>query len=1766
MSASNVVPIAIVGAGCRFPGGVESAAGLWQLAAQGRSTVGPVPARRWDAARLAALHDPDIAARAGHGCFLQGDVWAWEPEAFSVAPAEQEWVDPQFRILLEVAWEAVEHAGVPLDRLRGSRTGVYVGTYAPDNLFREARPVQDAPNSPYLFGNFTAGAAGRVAFAMDLRGPVMVISTHCSSGLVALDTACGALTLGECDAALAGGVLLMLSPETHFYEAPLLLSQRGACHAFDARADGYVRGEGAGVLVLKRLADARRDGDRVLAVIRGSAVNNDGQASRLTAPSTVMQQQLFHRAVEAAGIDAGEVGLVEAHGPGTAVGDPIEYTSINAVYGQGRGGCALGSIKTNIGHSEPVSGIAGVIKAVECLRRGAIPPNLNFDQWNPSIPRDEVSRLFVPTELTAWPVKGARLAGVCSYGVTGTNAHVVLEAAPKARRRTARRDQKPGGQSRLFLLSGNSPQSLSAAAVRLADWAEGEQGGSVALADAAHTLALRRWHADHRLGLVARDHAQLSARARAFAAGEQADGVVSGVPVLPPEHAGPVFVFTGQGSQRPGMCRRLLADEPVFAAAVDELEPLIEAEAGFSLREMIAEPQHLVGIDKIQPVLFGVQVALAALWRSWGIEPAAVIGQSLGEVAAAVVCGALSRQDGVRVICRRSALLATISGGAMASVLLGADEVQTAIEAAGAEGVSLAVLTSPTSTVVSGDAAQITGLVRAWEAAGAAARMIDVDVASHSPQVDPILADLTTALEDLPGTVPDSGFFSTVSEDPRTPGPLNAGYWVRNQRGTVRFHTAVSAALAAGHRLFIECTPHPLAVRPILDTAHADSVSDAVAVGTLRQGADDTDAFLAHLAAVHCAGYDRVGFASRYGDGELADLPTTAWHRTRHGGDDAPYRLVAPHLPGAAQHPLLGGHVHDPDTPGRHLWQTPIGPRRLPWLGDHRVVGVPVLPGTGFAEMVLAAGVQVFGTDRIALEDLRARTPLVLDPEPQVITRLTVQGQQARAEVVSAGEDGVLVHATATVRPLPDHQAPERLEASALATEEWTDAAPAELYRHFRDRHDVRHGPAFTAVERIQISPARDRAVARLRIADTARVSAATMVLHPALADELVQSVVAAWLEYCATSPGPVVVAGIDEIRVHGPTGHTRIASVEIHQADDLACTASGQFVAADGAVVAEVRGLRLTNITPPEQRYADRLAHLTWVPESLPEGCEPAGEGRWLVVADQDNPWAPRLATLLGTKTAASMLLAHPAGSGPTAQALAEALDDQTVPPPTHLALVIGAHGDCGRAPALAARDTLTRAVTVIQHLAQRTNPPRLWLLWRGDDAALAAAGLPGLLRVAAFEHPELAPSSIEICGTTPLEAILADLLATGQPVTEIAWRHGTRHLARIQPGPGRAMSPVPAPVRPGGAYLVTGGFGGLGLLAVRWLAERGAGRVVACGRTAPSETVTEELDALRSATGADISVVLGDIADPVIADQAVKTAVNGTGALHGVLHAAGVVEDATLVNLDEELTDRVWRGKAEGALALHRAALAHDMDFFVVYSSVAGLLGSPGQGAYAAANTFLDAFALWRRSLGLPATAIQWGAWSQAGRGQHLAQRNFIVITPADGTAALERILAEGHHHIAYSPLDTARWIAPYPALRHSTLLAPLLSDAPSPDEAPSPVRDVVLAAGTDAERRHLIEEFIIDQVRDLLGNTTRHIGPHTSLVLLGLDSLGAVQLQQHIHRALKVTVKPGVIWVKPSPTALAEAILHDLGVTPTDPTATADTTVDPAPAPRT
>ena len=648
-------PVAIIGVGCRFPGGVDSPESLWRLLVNEADAVREVPFERWD---VDAVYDPEpgvpgrtVSRWAG----LVDDVGGFDPEFFGITVAEAEAMDPQQRLLLTTVWEALEHAGIAPASVAGSRTGVFTGLTYSDYMRRSDRAGVLTMNPYSLIGNTGSVASGRISYLLGLHGPAVSLDTACSSSLVAVHLACQSLRLGESDMALAGGVTLILGPDAALaFSGWGMLSPNGRCRAFDAGADGFVRGEGCGIVVLKRLSDARRDGDRILAVIRGSASNQDGRSAGLTAPSARAQEDVHRRALAVAGVDPARVGLVEAHGTGTPVGDPIEFSALAAVYGAGGQPCAVGSLKTNIGHTETAAGVAGLIKAVLCLQQGQVPANLHFTRWNPEI-EPAGTRLFVPTELVPWPVSGGpRLAAVSSFGFSGTNAHMVLEQAPDPPGTAAvGLAVGPGVVPRVFALSASSPAALAVTAGRVAEWLADQD---VPLADVGYTLARRRGHRACRAGVVASSRPDLVDRLRLLARGQAGAGVTTGT--AHGRGRGPVFVFSGQGSQWAGMGRSLAAAEPAFAAALAEIEPLVAAESGFSVREVLATAEVVTGIDRVQPTLFAVQVALAAAWRAHGVERAAVIGHSMGEVSAAVVSGALSLVDGVKVICRRSRLMA----------------------------------------------------------------------------------------------------------------------------------------------------------------------------------------------------------------------------------------------------------------------------------------------------------------------------------------------------------------------------------------------------------------------------------------------------------------------------------------------------------------------------------------------------------------------------------------------------------------------------------------------------------------------------------------------------------------------------------------------------------------------------------------------------------------------------------------------------------------------------------------------------------------------------------------------------------------------------------------------------------------------------------------------------------------------------------------------------------------------------------------------------
>ncbi|CKU84242.1 type I polyketide synthase [Mycobacterium tuberculosis] len=892
-------PIAVVGMGCRFPGGISCPEALWDFLCERRSSISQVPPQRWQPFEGGP---PEVAAALARttrwGSFLP-DIDAFDAEFFEISPSEADKMDPQQRLLLEVAWEALEHAGIPPGTLRRSATGVFAGA-----CLSEYGAMASADLSQVDGWSNSGGAmsiiANRLSYFLDLRGPSVAVDTACSSSLVAIHLACQSLRTQDCHLAIAAGVNLLLSPAVfRGFDQVGALSPTGQCRAFDATADGFVRGEGAGVVVLKRLTDAQRDGDRVLAVICGSAVNQDGRSNGLMAPNPAAQMAVLRAAYTNAGMQPSEVDYVEAHGTGTLLGDPIEARALGTVLGRGRpedSPLLIGSVKTNLGHTEAAAGIAGFIKTVLAVQHGQIPPNQHFETANPHIPFTDLRMKVVDTQ-TEWPATGhPRRAGVSSFGFGGTNAHVVIEQGQEVR-------PAPGqGLSpavSTLVVAGKTMQRVSATAGMLADWMEGP-GADVALADVAHTLNHHRSRQPKFGTVVARDRTQAIAGLRALAAGQHAPGVVSHQDGSP--GPGTVFVYSGRGSQWAGMGRQLLADEPAFAAAVAELEPVFVEQAGFSLHDVLANGEELVGIEQIQLGLIGMQLALTELWCSYGVRPDLVIGHSMGEVAAAVVAGALTPAEGLRVTATRSRLMAPLSGqGGMA--LLGLDAAATEALIADYPQVTVGIYNSPRQTVIAGPTEQIDELIARVRAQNRFASRVNIEVAPHNPAMDALQPAMRSELADLTPRTPTIGIISTTYADLHTQPIFDAEHWATNMRNPVHFQQAIASAGSGAdgaYHTFIEISAHPLLTQAIADTledAHRPTKSAAkyLSIGTLQRDADDTVTFRTNLYTADIAHPPHTCHPPE----PHPTIPTTPWQHTHHWIATTHPSTAAPEDPGS---------------------------------------------------------------------------------------------------------------------------------------------------------------------------------------------------------------------------------------------------------------------------------------------------------------------------------------------------------------------------------------------------------------------------------------------------------------------------------------------------------------------------------------------------------------------------------------------------------------------------------------------------------------------------------------------------------------------------------------------------------------------------------------------------------------------------------------------------------------------------------------------------
>ncbi|MCB9793476.1 MAG: SDR family NAD(P)-dependent oxidoreductase [Alphaproteobacteria bacterium] len=1726
LEAEARAPIAVIGLSCRLPG-APSVDALWRMLTEGGEGVGPVPPERWDAEAL--YHpDPNRPGRltSRRGGFLTG-LDRFDAAFFGISSREAPQLDPRQRLILELAWEALEDAGLAPGALAGSRTASYVSVLTGD--YEVISRDEDRRIEMYTgTGMSNTLLSNRLAYVFDLRGPSLTLDTACSGSLVGVHLACQELARGDSELALVGGVSVnLLSRGELFFSRANALAPDGRCKTFDARADGIVRSEGAGLVVLKRLDRALADGDRVYAVIRGSAVNQDGRSNGIMAPNGRAQEALLEEAYARAGVPPASVQYVEAHGTGTSLGDPIEVNALHAVLSRGRAPdavCRLGSIKTNIGHTEPAAGVAGLIKAALCLHHRELVPTLHFERGNPAIPFERIP-MEVQTTRGPWPRPEQPLrAGVSGFGFGGTNAHLVLEEAPA---------QAPAAETAVdgdWLVLPLSARSRGALRALVAAYQERIEGcvDLAALRALVRGAATAREALPERAAFVGRDAQELLARLDAWLLDE---------PPRPPEASGrAVFVFSGQGAYHAGMASALRAGSPCFAQAFEAAEAALVALGAEPLGPALDAPGPPDAL-LAQRATFATQVGLVALWRSWGVTPTEIVGHSLGEVAAAWACGALSLEQAAQVVFHRSRLMAELEGqGATAVVGLPPEAVVPRLSGRGGD-LAVAGNNSPDATVISGQAEAVDAWIAELSAEGVfAQRVAGVRTAFHGPGMQPVQDALEEALADL---TPEDGplqLLSTVDAEALPGAALDAEYWGRNVREPFRFAEVIDELLSATPPVFIEIAPHALLGPAMHRTARARGVEAAV-IASLRRGVDAARAMAEAVARAFELGLSPDWTQVNPAGPRSLSLPSYPWQRQHFWLDQVPPHSppLVPWMQGAgprqAEHPLLGARVEVVET-SRTLWAGELSTDRPGWLADHRALGRVILPGAAFAELALSALAAPGQPAAIAELSFLEALPLGEEARP---VQVQLDAERGQVQIFSAapGEtpEAWRLHARARRGPegSPDTATPTLAELRARCPRPLSVQAHDEALA----RLGLSYGPAFRTVRELRLGEGEVLG----QVALDPLVRAERYHLHPALLDGCFQ--LAAHLGDGTRSRLP---EGIEGLRVTGRPARsvwTHLRARPEQAGEPLQVDL--RLFDEDGALVAEVQGLRLRAVgegARSEASAAELIHRLDWVPEPAPITSIGRLEGGWLVLAEA--ALAAPLAEGLRAR-GATVQLAEPGALGDEARRAALIAALTADPGRPWQGLVLAPEAEDEARAVEAASVALLRLLQDISGLERgAAPPPRTWLLTRGvpmgiDEAGgptgLVGAALWGLGRVLALEMPSLWGGAVDTGALPPADAARALLaeLDSGRSGQQVLHRGGQRRAPRLRRVPSAA---APLPTARGGAVLISGGLSGLGLALARAMVEAGARRLVLLGRTplpprAAWRGLAEDHPAAArvaavlelEARGAAVHPHAVDVADKAaLAEVLEGYAAQGYPPIRVVVHAAGVLRDGVLLRVDPEDLAQVMRPKLAGAQNL--AALTKDLERFVLFGSLTGVIGRVGQASYAAANAALDAFAHQLRAQGCPACALDWGPWGETGMFARLpeaARSGPPPISDARGLEALARALAADLGQAVIADLS---------GLPEAPIFSELPRTAPTADPnaeggeaGGEPLLELFLAE--EHERGPLITQRLSVIVGEVFRTAPESLNPRQALANLGLDSLMALELAQATRRDYGVRI---------------------------------------------
>nr|WP_281384574.1 type I polyketide synthase [Flavihumibacter stibioxidans] len=1758
-------PIAIIGIACRFPGAGDKEA-FWQLLRNGVDAITEIPKDRWDKEAF-YNHDPSAPGKtiSKWGGFLES-IDQFDPFFFGISPMEANYMDPQQRLLLELAYEALDDAGKTKENIAGTDTGVFIGISINEySQLQFANPSLLSSHSGT--GNALSIAANRISYFFDLHGPSMSIDTACSSSLSAVHLACQSLKNRECSLALAGGVNLILSPahSISFTKAGVL-SPDGRCRSFDAGANGYVRGEGGGVIVLKPLSAAKADGDPIYAIIHGSAMKQDGRTNGLMAPSSEAQSAMLREAYLKAGIPPESIQYVETHGTGTIIGDAMEAKAIGNILGAGRvhTPCRIGSVKSNIGHLEAAAGIAGLIKVCLSLSHREIPPSLHYHSPNPNIPFEPL-HLQVQDRLTPWPSEGrSALAGVSSFGFGGTNVHIVVGESPIDNKdpETSGKTQAVETGSFLLSFSAYSPEALLEYAGKLQHLLASD---STPVETICREAALRRSQFNYRFAAIGHDRQELHNSLLSYTQGTAlhpyyvTDKNFSG-------HHKLAFVFQGQGGQWYGMGRDLLQQELVFRTTIEQIDEIIRELCSWSLLELLqteTEDPRLQEIDVIQPVIFAIQVALAAQWKSWGIAPDAVIGHSMGEVAAACIAGALNLQDAIRVICLRSRLMKGISGkGSMLLTALSPDQAREWLKGQ-EENLSIAVVNSPVTTVISGNTDAILKLMLSLEENNIYCKPVNVDIASHSPQMDPLRSDLLEALKGLKPQPESLPIYSTVTGLPISGSSLTGEYWMHNLRETVLFADTIGRMIDDGFTAFIEIGAHPILLGSIQQCRQSNH-GPLLLLPSLRREEPGREVMSGTVATLYTSGFS-IQWENffRY-HSKTIQLPPIPWNHQQYWIKERAL-LTEQKYPDRQNdskdyHPLLGRLIKPASSSLTALWQNTLDTTQLPYLKDHRINGEIILPASAYIEMALTCAYMTGLNITHELCDLHFHERMSLSTGQNKWVQATLEKDKDGTYGFSIfsqhqPEEKWVLHATAKL-------VPQKTNGSFIAPRDGNPEITGQLYNKAFDAkafyaqleaRGIQYGPGFRGVE--HATQQGNEAFGSISLPQPLHAETRNYHIHPALLDACFQVMSA--INGHSSINELYIPTACRHIKFHSSPGTSVRSHVTLlnDTGGEGNIQASIKLLDSNNQVLLEISGLelqRLVNKKRPTPIPKDTwLYEIAWkVRETPMDPIANQHEKRhWLLFSDS---------TGIGDELVKQIEM-----SGDICYQLPFNDLHNHTDPSDESKLGEWIEGKLKTIPAKIYGIVHLWSLSISPQLLDETDPtdslytpgcnsvvlliralekfhfglPRLWLVTSGaqpinskDQVAVEQAPLWGLGKVISFELPDLNCTRIDL---DPLSSIsnsarlLFRQLSSDNQEDQVAFRSGVPYVARLLPFPPTSIADhINEPIREDKTYLITGGMGALGLATAQWMVRKGARHLVLLGRNDPTPDTKQAIQWMQE-EGATIVIEKADVSHYAQMEQVFERIRENMPPLKGVIHAAGILDDGSLVNLDSDRMKKVMAPKVEGTWNLHQLSIDTPLDFFVMFSSVVSVLGSPGQGNYAAASAYPDAMAHYRRRKGLPAISINWGPWAEVGLAaeatERLQEQNASVqhlvkvISIKHGLELLGQLLTQPIAQITVLPFDMTNLLDLYPSAASMPFFSAL---------GGSNSHIARLYSRPNLRQQYIAPHTAVEQKLAAIWRQTLHIdlvGIHDSFFELGGDSVLAAQILSIAQKTFGIRITP-------------------------------------------